>query len=328
MSAISQILSSTIFTEWHWFRYHFQDLLRGEHSAFSYDFINRCALIEYKIPGFTEETIRRMASICGKEKFEPHYEQLLQLLVEVVVFYRLAEHFFTEPVEFKWEPTAEGSGKNPELMLVDREWSGLVEIKCPSMFRHMREAAKHDTQLAARLGDPDIFDSISKTGHATRPLDNKVKDYVVSAEQKFSGFRDESQEPKTFLFIAWTEHLFEAISPLSNEMSGLFTPRSFFRQEDDTPVEFPSVDAVIVSEHLELVLRATREEPLPFGYQMPLDYGPFLMKGFQHPILIENPLTQEVGDHPITQALGAFPSGDGDDPRARPLDYVMWLPRP
>ena len=325
MDHIKQILASNMFKEWHWFRYHFQALAKGEFSPLLFDFLNRCALIEHKIPGFAEETIVRMASICGKEKFEPHYEQLLQLLVEVVIFYRLAEGFLSESVKFHWEPTAGDSKKNPELILVHPMWSALVEIKCPSMFAHLRNAAKHDTQLGARLGDPAIFDSLSKTGHATRPLDNKIKDYLVSSEGKFAEFSDKSPKPTTFLFVAWTQYLFEAVSPLSNEMSGLFTDRSFYRAEDGKPIQFPSVDAVIVSDHLEAIIRGTQERELPFGYNSPLDYGAFLMEGFQNPILIENPITPGASAHPVAKILGACPPNELDDPRAKPLDYVMWL---
>lgn len=325
MNPVEQILTSSMFKEWHWFGYHFQGLAKNEYTALSFDFLNRCELIEYKIPGFTEETINRMTSICGKEKFEPHYEQLLQLLVEVVIFYRLAEGFLSEPVEFRWEPTTQGSKKNPELLLIHPMWSALIEIKSPSMFRHLRDAAKHDTQLGARLGDPAVFDSISKTGRATRPLDNKLKDYLVSADGKFEGFRGQTPKPTTFLYVAWTQYLFEAISPLCNEMSGLFTPRSFYRDEYDNAIQFPSVDAVIVSDHMEPIIAGTKEHDMPFGYSSPLDYGAFHMPGFQHPILLENPVTAEASHHPVATILGAQPPSDLDDPRAKPLDFVMWL---
>lgn len=325
MNPVEQILTSRMFKEWHWFRYHFQGLAKGEFTALSFDFLNRCRLIERKIPGFTKETINRMTSICGKEKFEPHYEQLLQLLVEVVIFYRLVEGFLLELVEFQWEPTAQGSEKNPELMLVHPLWCALIEIKSPSILRHHRDAAKHDTQLGARLGDPAVFDALSKTGHATRPLDNKIKDYLVSAEGKFKGFRDQSPKPTTFLYVAWTQYLFEAISPVCNEMSGLFTARSFYRDENGDAVQFPSVDAVIVSDHMEPIIRGTKDEEMPFGYSSPLDYGAYLMPSFQHPILLENPATTDASLHPVAKVLGALPPCELDDPRAKPLDYVMWL---
>jgi len=314
-----------MFTEWHWLRYHFQGLAKGTFSALSFDFLYRCRLIETKIPGFTATTIDRMASICGREKFEPHYEQLLQLLAEVVIFYRLVEGFLGQPVEFHWEPTTTKSSKNPELMLVHKEWSALIEIKCPSMFDHMRNAAKNDAQLGARIADPARFDAMSTSGKATRPVDNKLKDYLVSAESKFAPFRDRIPKPTTFLCVVWTQYLFEAISPLINGLSGLFTEQSFYRAADGQPVVFDSVDAVIVSDHLQTIINGTREKQLPHGYGTPLDYGAFLMLGFQHPLLVENPRTSDTHAHPVVAVLGAQHPNETDDPRAKPLDFVMWL---
>lgn len=322
---IEQILQSKIFSEWHWFGYHFRELHNGLHTPFSFDFLNKLSLIEHKIPGFTEETIRRLASYSGKEKHEPHYEQLIQLLVEVVIFYRLAEGFLASEVEFDWEPTVSGSGKNPELLISGDNWKTIVEIKCPSIFRHLRDAAENDTQLGARIGDPKIFDQIAASGKATRPLDNKVKDFLISAESKFVPFKNEDKSISSILIIAWSQHLFEATSPLINGMSGLLTENSFFRDENNAPVKFSSIDSVLVTEHLELVLRATREEQLPFGYNSPLDYGAFEMSGFLPPAHIDNPHSNNLAYECVLRELGAVDIEDIGDPRVSPLDYVMWL---
>ena len=323
--AIEQVVSSKIFTEWHWFKYHFQGLPYGQHSEFSLDLLNKLSLIEQKIPGFTEETIRRLASYSGKEKHEPHYEQLLQLLVEVVIFYRLSEGFLTSDAEFQWEPTLPGSKKNPELLICEGNCSTLIEIKCPSIFKHLRDAAQNDTQLGARMGDPEFFDEIAASGKVTRPLDNKIKDFLVSAESKFEPFKKVDDNISSILVIAWSQHLFEATSPLINGMSGLLTENSFFKHESGKPIKFPSIDAIIVTEHLELVLRATREEQLPYGYNSPLDYGAFAMPGVLPPALIHNPHRNTEPNENVLRELGAVNIEYIGDPRVSPLDYVMWL---
>lgn len=323
--AIEKIVNSKIFTEWHWFNYHFRGLPNGQHTELSFDLLNKLSFIEHKIPGFTEETISRLASYSGKEKHEPHYEQLIQLLVEVVIFYRLSEGFLASDAEFQWEPTVPGSGKNPELLIRDGDFSTLIEIKCPSIFKHLRGAVKNDTQLGARIGDPAIFDQIAASGKATRPLDNKIKDFLVSAESKFEPFKKVNENTSSILIIAWSQHLFEATSPLINGMSGLLTENSFFKGESDNPVKFPSVDAIIVTEHLELVLRATREERLPYGYNSPLDYGAFAMPGFLPPALIHNPYRNAQPNENVLRELGAVNIEDIGDPRVSPMDYVMWL---
>ena len=322
---IEKIISSKIFTEWHWLRYHFQGLPDGEYTDFSFDLLNKLSFIEYKIPGFTEETIRRLASYSGKVNHEPHYEQLIQILVEVVIFYHLSEAFLASNAEFQWEPTVPGSEKNPELLIRDGNLSTIIEIKCPSILKHLRDAAQNDTQLGARIGDPAIFDEIATSGKATRPLDNKIKDFLISAESKFEPFKKVDENISTVLIIAWSQHLFEATSPLINGMSGLLTENSFFRGEDGKPVKFPSVDAVLITEHLELVLRATREEQLPYGYNSPLDYGAFLMPGVLSPALIHNPYRNTEPNENVLQKLGAVNIKDIADPRVSPMDYIMWL---
>lgn len=325
---IEQILNSKIFSQWHWLSYHFRGLPHGKHTEFSFDFLNKIKLINYKIPGFAEETINRLASYSGKEKHEPHYEQIIQLLVEVVIFYRLAEGFLAHNVSFQWEPVTPTSQKNPELLLEGEDWKTLIEIKCPSIFKHMREAEKNDTQLGARIGEIDFFDSLSNSGKVTKPLDNKIKDFLVSAESKFAPFKAVDQEISSILIIAWSQHLFEATSPLINGMSGLLTENSFYKAPDGKPITFPSVDSVLVTEHLELILRATREEPLPFGYSSPLDYGAFMMRDFLPPAHINNPSTPNSANQNVLTELGAVEIADIQEPRVNPLDYVMWFGKP
>jgi len=325
---IDQILNSRIFSQWHWLQYHFRGLPDGKHTEFSFDFLNKLALIEYKIPGFSEETINRLASYSGREKYEPHYEQIIQLLVEVVIFYRLAEGFLASNVSFKWEPVTQASEKNPELLLEGDEWKTLIEIKCPSIFKHMKDAQNNDTQLGARLGEIDFFDKLSNSGKATRPLDNKIKDFLVSAESKFSPFKAIDPSITSILIIAWSEHLFEATSPLINGMSGLLTSNSYYKDATGNPVTFPSIDSVLITEHLELVLRATREEPLPLGYNSPLDYGAFLIAGFLPPAHIKNPSTANTANTNVLIELGAVEIEEINEPRVNPLNYVIWLGRP
>jgi hypothetical protein len=294
----------------------------------SLDFLNKLALIEYKIPGFSEETINRLASYSGREKHEAHYEQIIQLLVEVVIFYRLVEGFFVHDVSFKWEPTTPTSEKSPELLLEGKEWKTLIEIKCPSIFKHLREAANNDIQLGARIGKLEFFDQLSSSGKVTRPLDNKVKDFLVSTESKFSPFKAIDPSISSLLIIAWSQHLFESISPLVNGMSGLLTENSFYKDAIGKPVLFPSIDSVLITEHLELILRATREEPLPFGYNSPLDYGAFLMPGFLPPVHIKKPSAANIANTNVLVELGAVDIEDLEEPRVKPLDYVIWLRRP
>lgn len=326
---IEAIVKSKILSEWHWFVYQFQFLKFGLHTPFSEDFVDKIFCVETKIPGFAIETVKRMASICGREKYIPHYEQLLQLLVEVIIFARLAQEFQDSSISFEWEPTAGNTKTNPELKISGADWNALIEVKCPSLINHLQTAPDNDVQLAARLSpDPSVFKSFSKSGDVTMPLDNKVKDFLVSAEKKFYPFKETGTKSFSLLVIAWDDKMFEAVSPLINGMSGLLTENSFYRDAGNSPIVFPSVDEVLITEHLGSALRGTREEQLPIGFSTPLDYGNLTVPGFVPPVFLSNPSASDSDTNAmnkIIQALGGFPLSEASDPRVQPMDMVFWL---
>lgn len=47
-----------------------------------------CLICERKIPGFTKIMLDNIASISGKDKFIPHFEQMLQRLTELLYLYK------------------------------------------------------------------------------------------------------------------------------------------------------------------------------------------------------------------------------------------------
>jgi len=83
--------------------------------------IDASAECEKQIPGLGFQFIQDIASICGKEKHEPHHEQLLQKLSEVLVLRQLLNLEWPEGTTFQHEPAVSATGKRPELRVVTPE---------------------------------------------------------------------------------------------------------------------------------------------------------------------------------------------------------------
>jgi hypothetical protein len=121
--------------QWHWFTYHFSKL---PPHPMARSVIDASAECEKQIPGLGFQFIQDIASICGKEKHEPHYEQLLQKLSEVLVLRQLLNLEWPEGTTFQHEPAASATGKRPELRVVTPERGFLFEVKTPSLLEHTR----------------------------------------------------------------------------------------------------------------------------------------------------------------------------------------------
>lgn len=321
---INELIEARLFDPgwFHWFGWHFSNT-----RPLARDIISTLGLIDSRAPGSAKKIAFRLGEIGGKERYEPHYEQLLQLLCELVVARRLCEVFgAADGYELVWEPVG-NSKKNPEFLLRGPEYDLLVEVKCPSLLTHMRKANQNDVQLLARLGDPKIFDQLSDSGAATRPVDNRIKDFLVSAENKFASFDRTERTTFSLLVICWEQRMFEAVSPLINGSSGLLTNQSFNKDAAGEPIRFPNTDGIIVTPHLSWLIACTREEPCLGIYKSPLDYGTFGPGvPLPDPAFINNPHSTRGMPKKVIDALyGVVPDPSGD-PMTAPQDMIFWQP--
>jgi hypothetical protein len=138
-SLYAHIFESPMFEKWHWFRWHFERTLRGSEHPLCKAFVDACMDCERIIPGFAEGMADRMTSISGKEKFVPHFEQLLQLLAEIHVIRQLLTFDWGPRAKFQWEPKPPLSKKNPELV-----------IELPQLAHGSRPKAQLQSDSAAR----------------------------------------------------------------------------------------------------------------------------------------------------------------------------------
>lgn len=103
------------------------------------------------------------------------------------------------------------------------------------------------------------------------PRDNAVKDFLISSDEKFKGFKLKNEHSITVLVIVWDDFIYEGISSLINDFSGLLTENSFY-QKDGVAVKFENIDSIILIRHSHQIVAATRDEFLYDGLQNPLDW--------------------------------------------------------
>jgi hypothetical protein len=256
-------------TTWHWFSYHFSML---PPHAFGRSIVDACADCEKKLPGLGFQFIKDIAAICGKEKHEPHYEQLLQKLAELLVLRKLLTLDWPAGTTFQHEPAVLAAGKRPELRVVSPDRSFLFEVKTPSLLEHIRARRTNAFQVAGRALPMAQVVNLIGNGDLTLPRDNPVKDFLLDADQKFAQFKAVQAETSV-LVIVWDDFIYEPITVLKHERCGLLTENSYLKDRTGAAVQFTHVDAVVVVRHLTYLYRATGDQPLEVKLDLTLLRG-------------------------------------------------------
>ena len=153
------------------------------------------------------------------------------------------------------------------------------------------------------------------------PRDNPVKDFLISANEKFKVYSKMRPEAYRILTVVWDDFCNEPIAALLNPNSGLLTPYSFFKGANGSPVQFPFVDAILICRYQHQIIRATREEPLIDGEGMPLVYH---HEGFPPKALVQNPAGRPAPDE-LLGPLNAVRLEDCLGAEYSPTDLVMWV---
>lgn len=304
--------------QWHWFAYHFSKL---PPHPMARSVIDAAADCERRIQGLGSQFIEDISRISGKEKHEPHYEQLLQKMSEILILRQLLSLEWPVGTVFQHEPAVSATGKRPELRVVTPERSFLFEVKTPSLLEHIRMRNSNALQAPGRALSKDRLQVIAGDG-LTLPRDNAVKDFLLDADKKFGEFK--AQHPDTsVLVIVWDDFIYEPITALVHEKCGLLTPNSYLRDDAGSALRFPNIDAVVLVRHLTYLYRATRDEPLE-ERDHALDFGdnrslPNVIINLTAPALIpdivRNGLRAAPWDSPMIQRAADY----------RPKDIVFWV---
>lgn len=242
-------------TGWHWFSYHFFNGPR----PFAVSIIEACASINSRATGMGTALFRELLSIGGLDRHQPHYEQLVQKLAEILVIERIVTSDWPAGTTFEHEPSSFPGGPRPELLVTFPGGRLVVEVKTPSMLNHIRQRHGNGTQLTYRgvLSPDDARNTVGQDG-LTLPRDYPVRDFLVDADRKFAGFRDGNTA--SLLVIVWDDFIYEPISILANQQSGLLTPNSFERDENGAARSYRNIDAVVVLRHMNYFIAGSREE--------------------------------------------------------------------
>lgn len=304
---------------WHWFSYHFSFI---PPRPFGRSIIDACADCEKALPGLGVQFIKDIASICGKEKHEPHYDQLMQKLAELLVLRKLLTLDWPEGTTFQHEPAVSAAGKRPELRVVTPDASFLFEVKAPSLIEHKRARHANMHQVPGRVLPKAQIEALIGNGGLTLPRDNPVKDFLCDADTKFAQFKAVQTETAV-LVIVWDDFIYEPITVLKHEECGLLTANSYLKDATGAAIQFAHVDAVIVVRHLTYFDLAASERPL-LERAHALDFGDehalpnvFIPIGEADlvPDVVRRGLRAISWDDPLLQRAAEY----------LPTDYIVWI---
>lgn len=262
-------------TEWHFFKYHFSSYIPqlGE-TPLAQSIIESCYSCEKHMKGYANNFIKKLCSFSNKEKYTPHYDQILQHLAELLVVAHISERL-DESWNLIEEPKIGTSRKNPEIQIEKNGFKILVEVKSPEFTKYQQIRYDADVQIAGRypFGFSVASALSSNEGNKALPRDNSVKDFLISANEKFSSFKAVDKKYLSILVIAWDDFIYEPITALINTTSGLLTENSYYKDKNDKPIKFENIDYIVVLRNMTQIANATRNIQVTDGLKHPLDYG-------------------------------------------------------
>lgn len=288
---------------------------RGIDLPFVSALIEALDKVDSTVPGYANEMLSRIAAI--ENIGEDQYETILSILAEIYVSAGLCERadIENENHQFTHEP-AVGQQKNPEFEVrVSGQWCA-IEVKTPRLIQYGRLRANNDWQVGVRLPSGGLpFENV------TLPRDNPVKDFLISAEQKFAAYESYRPDSIRILVIIWNDYCQEPIAALTSPVSGLLTTESFHRDDQGNAVRYPHIDGVLVIRHQHQLKRATRCEPPIDGIAHAFQYH---HNGFPPKAFIEC----HGGRMPspdLMSALNARPIAECNGAEFHPAEIIMWF---
>jgi hypothetical protein len=316
---IQYALQTDIINKWHYFQYHFNFYFKGYEHVLCKSIIDACLSCEKVLTNVGKTFIDRIAAINGKERFIPHYEQLLQTLAELLIVEKSLSHNWGPETVFAHEPITSVSKKNPEINICTKGITIGIEVKCPQLIEHARNRGARSVQLPSRSSLVEYY----AKDNITLPRDNPIKDFLASADEKFKPFKSLDPNYYGVLVIVYDDFIVEPISALLSETSGLFTLKSFAANKDGTIRKFENVDCVIITRHLLPIMRGTRDEPMSDFFVHPLDYGERDLFPFK--VHIPNPFTGSRVLDSVADCFQTYTLSPELGAEYVPSQHINWL---
>ncbi len=317
--AFDHVIASDIFNKWHFFQHHFSISMRGGRNPLAESIIGLCCDMERIIKGVGVDYFNKIAAIKGKPNDTKHYDQLMQVLAEMIVVHKAITFSWNADMKFQYEPASATSSKNPELTIKTPELYFGIEVKAPEMVKKHNERGEKEKQLPSRSPMIDLVDK----NMTMLPRDNPVKDFLISADAKFAGFKQADPNFYGVLVIVWDDFIYEPISALTSPQSGLFTSNSFATDAKGVSLTFPNVDCVIVTRHLLLIKNGTRDKILPDLFRHPLDYG--RSGEFPFKVYFQNPTSQLNVPQQIIDCFQILQPDMRLGAEYLPIDFIQWF---
>lgn len=285
--------------DWHWLGYLYSIPIVNKDL---WKFAQLCASAERVVPGLGVRYITELARLGGRERDELQYQQMLQLFAEVYAINRILLMPWSSCAHFHFEPRGK-NGLRPEFQVVDGERIYNFEVKSPSLLLHQRRRGSSSVQLPVRITKEFTASVQLKNPDALLPRDNPVKDFLVSANEKFSGF---PRGPGgNILVIVWDDFIYEPIGSLLSEFAGLLTPNSFHREGGEAVV-YDFIDAVVCARQMNVFQEALAERSLPDDrrHMFDLSQNPYTPN-----VYIPTPWGEILPEH-IREGFGALTHDD------------------
>ena len=245
-----------------WLDYHMNPVAP---TRFGIQVVLALAEIEKKQAGLGAAFAKELAAVpyvpadVSERQWLDNFEALIQKLAELIVLKAICSVEWRAPFEILIEPTNATTGKKPDFVVNEDGHKWLFEVKCPAFIKYSALRRKNLLQLPVRSFLHNLVQD--DPGGLTLPRDNVVKDFLSSAEEKFSKF---SEDQTSVLTIVWDSHIYEAISILKHTEAGLLTPKSWHKNKAQI-VSFSSVDHVLVLNKMNSLVAGAREERILFG---------------------------------------------------------------
>lgn len=315
---IDFINNSDFFKKWHFLKYHFDFYNNGSEHPLAKSIVEMIIEVENIIPKTGLDYIKKIASINNKPNNIKHYQQILQILAELIIIHKAVTFHWAQKSFFLYEPRAGGSPKNPELTITTDTLSIGLEVKAPEFVTKHNERATKQLQIPSR----SYLFTVCDKEKTMLPRDNALKDFLISADKKFEAFKKNNPHFYSVLVVVWDDFIFEPISALSSPQSGLFTENSFALDKQGNVLKFTNLDCVIVTRHLLNIVRGTRNESPTDLLRHPLDYGRHNEIPFK--VIIQNPWSNLTTPIEIIDCFQVHKPGPELGAEYLPSDFISW----
>ncbi|MGF1277946.1 hypothetical protein [Acetobacter pasteurianus] len=269
------------------------------------------------IKSFLDIKYKKELSLNEKTK---RFEQLVQLISELSVLQCVCNIDWPAGSTFEYEPKAP-NGKRPEFKVETDNTIYLFEVKAPSLIDHKTKRTNNTFQMPYRHHS-EIFENFKELyGGVTLPKDNPIKDFLLSAQDKFSSFSKE-KEVISILVVVWDSHMYEATAPLVNQFNGLLTENNWFGIE-----KIKDVDGVIVVNKMDYIINDLMSQHVT-GIPGNIE----IKQGDMPNVFAANVRGKKVPEF-IISAFNSFDAShikpeDWIGADYAPLDMVMWIQMP